>query len=475
MADKTLIFVPTYNESANVRPLCEEIVKLGLDADILFMDDNSPDGTGAILDQLANEHGRVTVVHRPAKQGIGSAHLVGIGYAYDHGYDVLVTMDCDFTHAPADIPLLLQHSADADITVGSRFMKEDSLPGWSALRKSLTVLGHALTKNLLGISHDATGAFRVYKLRRIDRSVFDLIKSRGYSFFFESLFMANENGLTIKDVPIVLPARTYGESKMRLADVQASVRQLVSLSLASKIRPARFRIGKTKFQIDASVQDPQGWDSYWEKKQTNGAVAYEAIATLYRNLVIKSRLNAVIQREFPKGSQLLHAGCGSGQVDADLHDYARITAVDVSVPALQIYQRENPQAYSVKHASIFNLPFESASFDGVYNLGVVEHFQREELGRVFDELRRVLRPHGKFVIFWPHAHASSVMVLNGVHWVLNDVLKKDTRLHPPEVSLVQSKRHAQELLENAGFTLRSFDFGPKDLFVQAVVVAERSS
>jgi dolichol-phosphate mannosyltransferase len=475
MADKTLIFIPTYNESANVRPLCEEIIKLGLDADVLFMDDNSPDGTGAILDQLSNEHPRVTVVHRPAKQGIGGAHLAGISYAYDRSYDVLITMDCDFTHAPADIPLLVKNSKDAEITVGSRFMEKDSLPGWSPLRKSLTVLGHALTKNLLGISHDATGAFRVYNLRRIDRAIFDLITSRGYSFFFESLFMGHENGLRIKDVPIVLPARTYGESKMRLVDVQASVRQLFSLSIASKIRPARFRVGKTNFKVDDSVQDPQGWDSYWEKKQTNGAVAYEAIATLYRNLIIKSRLNAVIQREFPKGSQLLHAGCGSGQVDSDLHDYARITAVDVSVPALQIYQRENPQAFAVKHASIFNLPFESASFDGVYNLGVVEHFEQEELARVFDELRRVLRPHGKFVIFWPHAHASSVMVLNGVHWVLNDVLKKDTRLHPPEVSLVQSKRHAQELLEKAGFTLRSFDFGPKDLFVQAVVVAERSS
>src|SRR5688572_4546798 len=214
MADKTLIFVPTYNESANVRPLCEEIVKLGLDADVLFMDDNSPDGTGAILDQLASEHPRLRVVHRPSKQGIGGAHLAGIAYAYDHGYDVLVTMDCDFTHAPADIPLLLRHAQEADITVGSRFLEKDSLPGWSPLRKSLTVLGHALTKNLLGISHDATGAFRVYQLRRIDRAVFGLIASRGYSFFFESLFMAHENGLTIKDVPIVLPARTYGESKM---------------------------------------------------------------------------------------------------------------------------------------------------------------------------------------------------------------------------------------------------------------------
>src|SRR4051812_31367649 len=156
MADRTLIFIPSYNERENVRPMCEQILALGLDADVLFMDDNSPDGTGEILDQLALVHPRVRVVHRPGKLGIGAAHLDGIAYAYDQGYEVLVTMDCDFTHSPADIPLFLQASQRADICVGSRFLEKHSLPGWSMLRKSLTVLGHSLTKRLLGISQDAT-------------------------------------------------------------------------------------------------------------------------------------------------------------------------------------------------------------------------------------------------------------------------------------------------------------------------------
>ncbi len=304
--------------------------------------------------------------------------------------------------------------------------------------------------------------------------MFDLVSSRGYSFFFESLFVAHQNGLRIAEVPIVLPARTYGESKMRFKDVQASVRQLLSLGLASKVRPSQFRVGPPPVEVDRSLFDAQGWDSYWEAKQNGGAIAYEAIATLYRNVVIKSRLNAVIHREFEGGANLLHAGCGSGQVDVDLHDYVNVTAVDISVPALEIYRRENPNARAVKHASIFQLPFPDASFDGVYNLGVVEHFERDELARVFGELRRVLKPGGKFVVFWPHAHATSVMVLDGIHWVMNDVLKQNKRLHPPEVSLVKSKNHAKELLEGAGFSMRSFQFGPQDFFVQAVVVAERS-
>jgi SAM-dependent methyltransferase len=360
------------------------------------------------------------------------------------------------------------------ITVGSRFLEKDSLPGWSLIRKSLTIFGHALTKYLLGITQDATGAFRVYQLRSIDRAMFGLIASRGYSFFFESLFFAHQNGLSIKDVPIVLPARTYGESKMQMVDIRASVQQLFTLSITSKVHPERFKVGQDSVRADESVEDPQGWDRYWERKHSPTGIAYETLANVYRTVAIKSRLDSTIRREFPRGSQLLHAGCGSGRVDVDLHDYADITAVDVSVPALRTYQRENPRAHAIRHASILNLPFANESFDGAYSLGLLEHFDREHLVRALEEVRRVLRPHGKFVIFWPHASGTSVKVLNGVHWMLNDLLRKDVHLHPPEISLVHSQEQAKDLLESGGFELKSFDFGPKDLFVQAVVVAARS-
>src|SRR5437870_2937915 len=107
MEQRTLIFIPTYNERQNVTPMCESIVRLGLDADLLFMDDASPDGTGDELDLLAARHPRVRVVHRTAKSGVGSAHLQGIGLAYAEGYARLVTMDCDFTHSPLLIPTFI--------------------------------------------------------------------------------------------------------------------------------------------------------------------------------------------------------------------------------------------------------------------------------------------------------------------------------------------------------------------------------
>ena len=471
MRRNTLIFIPTFNERNNVEPMCERIFALALDADVVFMDDSSPDGTGELLDQLARKYPRLSVIHRPAKSGIGGAHLDGIAYAYDHGYRRLVTLDGDFTHSPEAIPEFLARAESSDVVVGSRYLLADSLPGWTLFRKSLTTLGHALTKNVLGVPQDATGAFRVYNLEKIPRALFDLVQSRGYAFFFESLFILHNNGFSIAEVPLALPARTYGSSKMSGVEVVRSVKTLGSLYMANLTTPSRFKLGGTP-DLDPELVDPQNWNEYWDKKERTTTAAYDVVATLYRNAVIKRRLQQAITQEFADGSRLLHAGCGSGQVDVNLHDRAEIVAVDISESALRSYLRSNPRA-QVRHASIFDLPFEEGSFDGAYNLGVVEHLTHDELGRAFGEIRRVLKPGGKMVIFWPHAQASSVKVLGFAHWMLNDVFEQNVRLHPPEPSLVHSKVEASKLLASGGLELVSYDFGPKDFFVQAVVVARR--
>jgi dolichol-phosphate mannosyltransferase len=241
-ATKTLVFVPTYEERENVQPLLVELRVHAPDADIVFMDDNSPDGTGEVLDELAKTEPRLKVIHRPGKQGIGAAHLAGIAYAYDHGYDLLVTLDCDFTHSPADIPVLVAKTSEVDMVVGSRFLQSGSLPGWSPARKVLTRLGHMLTATVLGVHGDATGAFRVYRLAGIPPQLFDLVTARGYAFFFESLFVAHKNGIRIGEVPIKLPARTQGHSKMSFAEIRRSIEQLFQLLVASKTHPERYRL-----------------------------------------------------------------------------------------------------------------------------------------------------------------------------------------------------------------------------------------
>jgi SAM-dependent methyltransferase len=302
-----------------------------------------------------------------------------------------------------------------------------------------------------------------------------LLQSRGYAFFFESLLVLSRNGCKIAELPIALPARTYGSSKMSLAEVRRSVTTLLTLFLADRTDPTRFRPKRPPAKIDPDLVDPQNWNEYWDKKNGKSTAVYDVIATFYRNAVIRRRLETTLKAEFAPSSKLLHAGCGSGQVDGNLHQHAEITAIDISPSALDIYRRENPQAAEVRHASIFDLPFENGTFDGAYNLGVVEHFRHDELQRAFSEIRRVLKPGGKLVIFWPHAYATSVMVLNSAHFVLNEVLQKNVRLHPPEFSLVHSREEATALLSSGGFVLESYQFGIKDLFVQAVVVATRSN
>ena len=188
-----LIFVPTYNEAENVEALYARISKLKLPADILFLDDNSPDGTGGIINRIAAQDQRVQTLHRSGKLGIGSAHATGIRWAYEHDYTYLLTMDCDFTHSPDRIPDFLAELDKYDVIVGSRYLHADSLSTWNPWRKMLTRIGHLLTTTLLRMPYDATGAFRLYRLDRIPAGVFDLVSSYGttctcpiklYSFSF---------------------------------------------------------------------------------------------------------------------------------------------------------------------------------------------------------------------------------------------------------------------------------------------------
>ncbi|MFH2024272.1 MAG: glycosyltransferase [bacterium] len=472
MSNKFLVFIPTYNERENVEQICHEILSLGLSLDILFMDDNSPDRTGDILDNLAANNSNVYVIHRQGKQGIGSAHTEGINYAYENAYDTLVTMDCDFTHLPSDIIRMVEASKDSDITFGSRYLQKNSLPGWNISRRFLTLWGHFLTKNLLGIPFDASGAFRVYNLKQIPRELFGLITSTGYSFFFESAMIFISNEYLINEVPIVLPARTYGHSKMTLHDIVRSVKLLLSLWIKRIANPAQFRLGR-QITLKKDLCDPQNWDCYWKEKQDVSGFIYELIAGIYRRLFIRRNVANFLKKNFSKGVTLLHAGCGSGEIDVNLHDKFVVTAVDISPQALKLYSQNNPKAHKIEHASIFALPYADEFFDCTYNVGVMEHFTHDEIRQILKEFHRVLRPSGKVVIVWPHRWATSVFVLKIVHFVLKKVFRKKEALHPAEVSLLKNKAEAQNFFQESCFELVDYSFNIKDLFIQAIVMGKK--
>jgi dolichol-phosphate mannosyltransferase len=473
MPAKTLIFIPTYNERDNAQHMCAEIHALGIDADVLFVDDNSPDGTGTLLEALQMHYPRLIVHHRSGKLGIGSAHFESIQWAYNNEYQIMITLDCDFTHSPSDIPAMLAALGESEVAVGSRWLKSGSLPGWNPVRRFMTGAGHLLTKTMLGMTYDASGAFRAYRLDKLPREVFELVRSRGYSFFFESLFILMRNGFDICEVPIVLPARTYGHSKMSALAALKSLRYVFLLSMWNFRRPEQFLLEPKQPEIDAALVDPQHWDTYWSRPKDTGNAVYEIIAGIYRRTFIKRNLDRAIRANFAPNSTLLHAGCGSGQVDVDLQNTMCITAVDISPDALRLYARNNQKAALIKHASIFELPFESSSFDGIYNLGVMEHFSADDISRILTEFSRVLKPTGKLVLFWPHKWASSVLLLRFVHRILHGVLNFKTNLHPPEITHLAGKKAADQILRQSGFELSSYDFGPSDLFVQAVITGQK--
>lgn len=227
----TLLFIPTYNEAENVELMVEQIRALGLGLDLLFVDDNSPDGTGEILERLAAKDGRMRVIHREGRLGIGTAHRLGIERAYQEGYRTLITMDCDFTHPPEDIPRLLAASENCDLVVASRHLEPDSLVGWQIHRRFLTKSAYFATRHFLGMPFDATGAFRVYRLDRIPRQLFAQVRSPGYSFFVESLYLLWSSGVKVEQVAVRLPARMQGHSKMRPSDAWQSVVTVLKLAL----------------------------------------------------------------------------------------------------------------------------------------------------------------------------------------------------------------------------------------------------
>lgn len=211
------------------------------------------------------------------------------------------------------------------------------------------------------------------------------------------------------------------------------------------------------------------WDIYWNTKSTGSAI-YSGIASFYRRRIIKQSLEKTIQKVFPPNSSLLHAGCGSGEVDVALGYFASITALDFSMAALCEYRKIHPVNGKLLAADLFKLPFADGSFDGVFNLGVMEHFTETEIVVALKEIRRVLANGGKVVLFWPPVWGLSVIALLAAHKLLAIVGRKGARLHPVEHSLIRSRRACEEWFDAAGLELQSFHFGWSDFFTHQRIV-----
>ncbi|MDQ3628182.1 MAG: polyprenol monophosphomannose synthase [Actinomycetota bacterium] len=227
MTHRTLVVIPTYDERDNLEPLLGRIHASVGEADVLVVDDNSPDDTGALAQRLAADRAWLHVLHRPGKQGLGVAYLAGYGWGLAHGYDVFVQLDADLSHLPEQIPDLLAalHSGGgADLVIGTRWMPGGRVENWPRYRELLSRGGNRYTRIVLGLPlRDATGGFRALRRQVLERLDLHEIASAGYCFQVDLARRAVAAGCCVREVPIRFVERTRGESKMSGAVVRESL------------------------------------------------------------------------------------------------------------------------------------------------------------------------------------------------------------------------------------------------------------
>jgi dolichol-phosphate mannosyltransferase len=215
-----LVIIPTYNEAENVRMITERVRAAVPAADVLVADDNSPDGTGTIADELAAADPQVHVLHRAGKQGLGAAYLAGFGWAGERGYDAVVEMDADGSHAPEELPRLLDALADADLVIGSRWVPGGTVVNWPVHRFVLSRGANLYTRLALGMPvRDATGGYRAYRMSALEEMEPETVSSQGYCFQVDLAWRAHRSGFRVVEVPIRFAERERGASKMSMAIV----------------------------------------------------------------------------------------------------------------------------------------------------------------------------------------------------------------------------------------------------------------
>jgi dolichol-phosphate mannosyltransferase len=227
------ICLPTYNERANIEPMLRALAPLGVR--VLVIDDNSPDGTGELADSLAEELDFVSVLHRERKEGLGPAYVAGFRRALADGAELVLEMDCDFSHNPQDVPRLIAACEDgADLALGSRYVAGGGTENWGRGRRFVSTGGSWYARIVLGVNvRDLTGGFKCYRRRVLERIDLDAVRSKGYAFQIETTYRAIRAGFAVVEVPIVFADRTAGTSKMSRAIVLEAVTRVPALRFAA--------------------------------------------------------------------------------------------------------------------------------------------------------------------------------------------------------------------------------------------------
>ncbi len=247
------VVIPTYNEADNIQHLVGEILTLAPPVNVIVVDDNSPDGTGELADALAVENpGQVHVIHRSAKLGLGTAHIVGFKQALEQESERVLSMDADFSHHPRHIPAMLVRSQEADLVIGSRYVRDGGTRFCSWRRRALSLGANLFAKLMLGLpARDCTAGFRCYHREVLQSINLDDIFSDGYSFLIEMLYRTKRQGWSVAEVPIIFEDRRHGVSKISRREIFAAVYTV--LRLATWRLRRRPELAAERRQPDAST------------------------------------------------------------------------------------------------------------------------------------------------------------------------------------------------------------------------------
>ncbi|MFA5134318.1 MAG: polyprenol monophosphomannose synthase [Patescibacteria group bacterium] len=236
---RSTVILPTYNERENLREIVEKVLSQGIqDLSILVVDDDSPDGTGNIADELAMSYPAVSVLHRPHKEGLGRAYIAGFRRTLeDPSVELIFEMDADHSHQPKYLPLLIEAAAGADVVLGSRYMEGGGVQNWGAFRRFISWFANTTIRWILGVPiRDLTGGFKCFHRRVLEALDLDRVASRGYNFQIEMTYEVYIRGYTVREIPIVFIERRAGSSKFSIMIMLESFVQVLLLRFRQRIR-----------------------------------------------------------------------------------------------------------------------------------------------------------------------------------------------------------------------------------------------
>lgn len=234
---KNTVIVPTYNERDNLPDLVEQILTLPLGIQVVIVDDNSPDGTGELADAMQTRDSRISVIHRPAKLGLGSAYIAGFKHAIAEGSELILTMDADFSHNPRYIPAMVELARHRHLVIGSRYVPGGGVRNWGWRRRFLSRGANLFARTFLGLeASDCTAGFRCYRCEVLGSIDLDGIFSNGYSFLIEMLFKCQRMGYRVGEVAIIFENRTRGKSKISSIEIYKALYTVLRLAFGHRLR-----------------------------------------------------------------------------------------------------------------------------------------------------------------------------------------------------------------------------------------------